>query len=76
MYSVAHRLILSKIKSALGLDQAKFLFYGAAPMKQTTVDYFGSLDMIILNVYGMSETSGGTTIQTHSNFRLDTAGWA
>jgi len=61
MYSVANALILSKIKSALGLDQARIFFFGAAPCKQTTIDYFASLDMPLFNVYGMSETSGATT---------------
>lgn len=76
MYSVAHSLILSKIKSALGLDQVKVFLFGAAPMRQPTIDYFSSLDMIIYNVYGMSETTGATTFHTPGNFRLDTAGWS
>jgi len=32
--------------------------------------------MPLFNLYGMSETSGGTTMHEHSNFRLDTAGYA
>jgi len=40
------------------------MFFGAAPMKQTTVDYFASLDMVIFNIYGMSETSGATTFHS------------
>lgn len=75
MYSVAHALILSKIKAALGLDQAVAFLYGAAPMKQSTIDYFASLDMTMYNVYGMSETTGSTTLHTEDNFRLDSAGF-
>ena len=74
MYSVAHTLILSKVKSALGLDQCKSFVSGAAPLKQTTINYFASLDMPIFNVYGMSETTGATTLQNKKNFRLETAG--
>lgn len=33
MYSVAKTLILSKIKAALGLDQAVAFYFGAAPLK-------------------------------------------
>jgi long-subunit acyl-CoA synthetase (AMP-forming) len=33
MFSLANMLILTKIKQAIGLDQAKFYFYGAAPLK-------------------------------------------
>jgi len=32
--------------------------------------------MPIFNVYGMSETTGATTIHSAINFRLDTAGFA
>jgi long-chain-fatty-acid--CoA ligase ACSBG len=76
MYSVAHALILSKIKGALGLDQASVFLYGAAPMKQSTIDYFASLDIPMFNVYGMSETTGTTTLHTFTDFRLDSAGYA
>jgi long-subunit acyl-CoA synthetase (AMP-forming) len=33
MYNVAKTLILSKIKSALGLDQAVAFYFGAAPLR-------------------------------------------
>jgi long-chain-fatty-acid--CoA ligase ACSBG len=74
MYSVAKSLILNKIKSALGLDQTVAFYFGAAPLKQSSVTYFASLDIPIFNVYGMSETSGATTLHTADNFRLDSAG--
>jgi len=32
--------------------------------------------MIIFNTYGMSETTGATTIHSADNFRLDTAGYS
>ena len=76
MYSVANALILSKIKGALGLDQCKFFFFGAAPMKLSTIEYFASLDIPLFNTYGMSETTGATTYHHETNFRLDTAGVA
>ena len=76
MYSIANFLILSNIKKALGLDQAQAFFFGAAPLKQSSINYFASLDMILFNVYGMSETTGATTIQTFKKFDLETAGYA
>jgi long-chain-fatty-acid--CoA ligase ACSBG len=75
-YSFAHFLILGRIKKALGLDEAKICVTGAAPMKSDTFEYFKSLDLPIINVYGMSENSGPETVQKPGKFKEYTAGYA
>lgn len=60
----------------MGLDQTKVFFFGAAPLKQTSIDYFASIDIPLFNIYGMSETTGAATINSIENFRLDTVGHA
>jgi len=75
MFSVANAY-LGMIKKALGLDKAQIFCYGAAPLKKTSVDYFTSLNFTLFNMYGMSETSGGTTGHYKNDFRLDSAGFA
>lgn len=74
MYSIASALILNRIKEAIGLDKAIYFFYGAAPLKQTSVDYFASLDIPLMNLYGLSETTGTTTISFLNDFSLNHAG--
>jgi long-chain-fatty-acid--CoA ligase ACSBG len=74
MYGLANFLILKRIKQAIGLDESKFFFYGAAPLKQTSVDYFASLDLPLFNLYGLSETTGTTTVAGVYNFSLKHAG--
>ena len=74
MYSIANFLILKNIKRALGLDQTILFFYGAAPLKQSSVDYFASLDIYLFNVYGLSETSGATTVHYYHDFSTKHAG--
>ena len=74
MYSVANFLVLKTIKIALGLDQCQAFFFGAAPLKKTTSDYFASLDLVLVNVYGRSETTGMGTINTFTAFKLDRCG--
>jgi long-chain-fatty-acid--CoA ligase ACSBG len=69
-------LILKRIKGALGLDQCKGFLYGAAPIKQSTVDYFASLDIPIMGAYGMSETTALVTIQSNEKFNLSSVGFA
>jgi len=63
MYKLANFLILKRIKEALGLDETLLFFYGAAPLKQSSVDYFASLDIPLINLYGLSEVSG-TSVYT------------
>lgn len=49
---------------------------GAAPMKKSTFDYFKSLDLPIVNLYGMSENCGPETVAKPGNFKEDTVGYA
>lgn len=74
MYPLAKKIVLNKIHKALGLDEAQQFFYGAAPLKKSSVEYFASLDMPIYNIYGMSETTGATTLHRETNFSLVGAG--
>ena len=75
-YSLAHFLVLGKVKKALGLDWAKILIVGAAPIKASTYEYFASLDLPIINIYGMSESTGPTTNSRAGKFKGDTVGYA
>lgn len=73
-YLLAKKVILSKVKAALGLDQCICCLTGAAPMPREVMEYFASLDLDILDVYGMSESTGGTTVNTPSVHQFGTVG--
>jgi long-chain-fatty-acid--CoA ligase ACSBG len=73
-YSMAKMLVLGKVKKALGLEKAKAYFFGAAPLKKSTRDFFLSLDMPLGNCYGMSEVSGPATMSYPNNMDYDKAG--
>lgn len=45
-------------------------------MNRRTWEYFGSLDMLPLSVYGMTETAGGVTTHTPEHLKLYTSGSA
>ena len=67
-FSVAKKLVYNNLKKALGLDQAKHLMFGAAPMQVSTRQYFLSLNMYLINGYGMSECSGPQNFSNPLNY--------
>lgn len=75
-YKIANKLVMNKVKHALGLLRCKYMVTGAAPMSVDTKKYFLSLDMPILDVYGMSETTGGHSLSTLEAPTFETSGKA
>lgn len=61
MYKLFEKLVYSKVKENLGLDQTIKFFSGAAPIPLRTREFFFNLGIFINNVFGMSETSGPMT---------------
>lgn len=57
-FRLANFLVFNKLKKALGLDECLFFGYGAAPLKVSTFRFFKSFNILLLNFYGLSETSG------------------
>jgi long-subunit acyl-CoA synthetase (AMP-forming) len=75
-YGLAERIVFSKVRERLGLDHARMLVVSAAPAAKETLDYFQSLGMPIMEVYGMSECTGPTTMSLPGRYRLGRAGYA
>lgn len=51
-YKIADRLAFQKVKQALGLNQCHGFYAAAAPVSKETLEYFLSLDIRILEIYG------------------------
>lgn len=68
-YLIAHFLVFNKIKSALGLERSHVFAAGAAPLSEEVLDFFASLDVPILDTYGMSESSGPCVMNTENTLR-------
>ena len=73
-YAIAHKLVLSKVKAALGLENARWLVSGAAPVSADILRFFSKLDMVVFEVYGQSEDCGPTTINRPGATRLGSVG--
>lgn len=73
-YKIAKKFILSKVKLALGFDRCLTFATGAAPMSSETKQYFLSLDIPIIEIFGMSECGGGHSFSVQDTVSLDTIG--
>jgi long-chain acyl-CoA synthetase len=72
--ALANRLVISKVKDALGLDQVWVCISGSAPMNPHTADFFASLCLPIHDVYGMTETTAVISVAPKDVPRSGTVG--
>ncbi|KAM6944715.1 long-chain-fatty-acid--CoA ligase ACSBG2-like isoform 1-T2 [Lycodopsis pacificus] len=73
-FMLANNLVFKKVRDSLGLDRCKLCFTGAAPITKDTVEYFMSLNIPLLELYGMSESSGPHTVSTDTSYHLTSCG--
>ncbi|XP_011151230.1 long-chain-fatty-acid--CoA ligase ACSBG2 isoform X2 [Harpegnathos saltator] len=75
-YIFAKWLVFDKIKAALGLNRCRIFASAAAPINIDIKKFFLSLDMPLIEAYGMSESGGPHTLIDLKNFTLQGVGIA
>ncbi len=73
---LADGLVFRKVRQRLGLDRTRVCACSAAPITRDTLEFFLSLGIPILEVYGMSEVTGPGTISLRERYRTGRAGFA
>jgi long-chain acyl-CoA synthetase len=66
--------VLSIIRGLLGIDRVEQAVSAAAPLPIEVTRFFAGLGVAILDVYGMTETTGAVTANTNDAFKLGTVG--
>jgi long-chain acyl-CoA synthetase len=72
-HRLAGRLVYSKVKDRLG-GRLRFGISGAAPISVEILEFFASLDILILEGYGLTESSSGCSVNRPSRYRFGTVG--
>jgi len=73
-HALAERLVLSKVRETLGLDQLKWAWSGAAAIAPETLEFFVGLGIDVCELWGMSEISGAGTINPPGKAKVGTVG--
>ena len=70
---VADKLVFSKVKQRLG-GRLRAGVSGAAPISVEILEFFLAMDVLVLEGYGLTESSSGCSVNREDDFRFGTVG--
>jgi long-chain acyl-CoA synthetase len=72
-YAVADKLVFSKLKQTFG-GNLKFFISGSAPLSNDIATFFHAAGLLILEGYGLTESSAGSFVNVPENYKFGTVG--
>jgi long-chain acyl-CoA synthetase len=72
--AIADRLVFSKLRARLGLDRCRFLVSGGAPLAAEIAQFFHGVGIMIIEGYGLTETTAAAFLNRIDRFRFGTVG--
>lgn len=72
-FALFDRLVLSKLKAAMG-GRVRYAVSGSAPLSTRLGHFFRSMDVMILEGYGLTETTAPATVNLTTRFKIGTTG--
>jgi long-chain acyl-CoA synthetase len=72
--ALARKLFADRVKHAMGFARSRLAFSGAASPSTEMLEYFASIDVLIRDVYGLSEATGPSSITREGATRFGSVG--
>jgi long-chain acyl-CoA synthetase len=72
-HRIADKAVFARIRARFG-GKLRFFISGAAPLRRETAEFFHAIGILILEGYGLSETTGATHVNRPDRFRFGTVG--
>jgi long-chain acyl-CoA synthetase len=73
-YKMADKLVLSKIRDRFG-GRLRFFISGSAALDRDIAQWFDAIGVVVLEGYGLTETSAASSLNRPSAYRFGTVGW-
>lgn len=73
-FKLADKVVLSKLRAALGLDRADALLSGSAPLDKQVHTFFQAMGLELYEAYGLTETCPGLTANRPGRMKIGTVG--
>ena len=74
-YKIANALVFSKLKDRFG-GRIRFFISGSAPLSRELAEFFHAADILILEGYGLTESSAASFINRLATYAFGTVGTA
>ncbi|MEE8398234.1 MAG: AMP-binding protein [Desulfobacterales bacterium] len=74
LFTLLDWTVLRNVKKGLGLDRARMCISGAAPISPDLLKWYHALNIDMREVYGQTESGGGTTMHRKGAVKFGTVG--
>jgi long-chain acyl-CoA synthetase len=73
-YKLADKLVLAKVRDRFG-GRLRFFISGSAALDREIAQWFDAIGIVVLEGYGLTETSAASSLNRPNAYRFGTVGW-